>query len=77
MKPEDLDRTLARETRQTRAEARDEIDALVEEILLALREGRPVELPGMGVLVSETVPEPQTSKTTARRKRAKGAARTA
>jgi len=56
MKREDLARTLAQETRQTRAEARDEIDDLVRRILEDLRAGRPVERPGMGKLVSSGKP---------------------
>lgn len=51
MKQKDLARTLAEQTRQTPAQAQDEIDKLVHRILTALREGRPVELPGMGKLV--------------------------
>ena len=56
MKPEDLVRTLARQTQQSQADARDEIDALVQKILRDLREGRPVELPGMGKLVASKAP---------------------
>jgi nucleoid DNA-binding protein len=52
MKREDLARKLAQETRQSSAEARDQIDALVHEILKSLRAGKSVELPGMGKLVS-------------------------
>lgn len=51
MKHEDLVRTLAQETRQSPAEASDEIDDLVHEILRKLRAGEPVELPGVGKLV--------------------------
>jgi len=51
MKREDLARRLARETRQTRAEAQDQVDALVHRILRTLRAGKPVELPGLGKLV--------------------------
>jgi nucleoid DNA-binding protein len=52
MKREDLARTLARETQQTPAQARDQIDDLVHRILCSLRNGQPVELPGVGKLVS-------------------------
>lgn len=52
MKHEDLVRSVARETRQTPAEASDEIDALVHKILRSLRLGEPVELPGVGKLIS-------------------------
>jgi nucleoid DNA-binding protein len=53
MKREDLARKLARETRQSSAEARDQIDALVHKIMKSLRAGKPVQLPGVGKLVSE------------------------
>ena len=52
MKNEDLDKALARRTRKSRAKARDEIDDLVQEILRKLRAGEPVDLPGLGKLVS-------------------------
>jgi nucleoid DNA-binding protein len=51
MKRNDLVRTVARKTRQTKAQAQDEIDALVNKILRSLREGKPVKLPKMGKLV--------------------------
>ena len=51
MKREDLAQTLARETQQTPAQARDQIDDLVHQILCSLRNGQPVELPGVGKLV--------------------------
>ena len=51
MKKEDLARTLARETNQSRAAARDQIDELVHAILEKLRQGQSVELPGIGRLV--------------------------
>lgn len=50
MKREDLARKLARETRQSRAQAQDQIDDLVHHIRKSLREGRSVELPGVGRL---------------------------
>jgi nucleoid DNA-binding protein len=52
MKRDDLARSLARETHKTRAEARDQIDELVHQILTSLRAGKPVVLPGMGKLVA-------------------------
>lgn len=51
MKKKDLAQALARQTRQTPAQASDEVDKLVHQILSALREGRPVDLPGVGKLV--------------------------
>jgi nucleoid DNA-binding protein len=53
MKRVDLARKLAKETRQSSAEARDQVDALVHKILKSLRAGKPVRLPGMGKLVAE------------------------
>ena len=53
MKQRELARKLARSTRKSPAEAQDQIDALVQKILKDLREGRPVELPGMGKLFSK------------------------
>jgi nucleoid DNA-binding protein len=50
MKREELARTLARETHQSTAAARDQIDELAHRILKALQAGRPVELPGIGTL---------------------------
>jgi len=60
MKREELARTLARETHQSSAAARDQIDELGRRILKALRAGQPVELPGIGKLV--TASKPATSK---------------
>jgi len=45
MKRTDLARTVARKTKQSKAEAQDEIDILVNRILKALREGKTVKLP--------------------------------
>ena len=56
MKREDLAGRLARESRVSRAQARDQVDELVRKILKALREGQPVELPGVGRLVSKPPP---------------------
>ncbi len=50
MKREDLARKLARETQQSSAQAQDQIDELVHQIRKSLREGRVVELPGVGKL---------------------------
>jgi len=50
MKREDLARKLALETRQSKAEAQDQIDDLVHKIRKSLRAGHCVELPGVGKL---------------------------
>ena len=56
MKREELARKLSEQSHVTRAEARDQVDELVRKILKSLREGTPVELPGLGRLVSKAVP---------------------
>jgi nucleoid DNA-binding protein len=53
MKREELARTLARQKNLSRAAARDQVDELVRKILKTLRQGRPVELPGVGRLVAK------------------------
>jgi nucleoid DNA-binding protein len=52
MKREELARKLARQSRVSGAQARDQIDEMVRKILKALREGKPVKLPGVGRLIS-------------------------
>jgi nucleoid DNA-binding protein len=54
MKREELARVLSRQTNLSRAAARDQIDELVHRILKTLREGRPVELPGVGKLIAKS-----------------------
>ena len=54
MKTQDLARKLARQTRKSDAQARDDIDALVHKIQKSLREGRPVKLRGLGKLVPKS-----------------------
>jgi|HubBroStandDraft_6_1064221.scaffolds.fasta_scaffold8914030_1 nucleoid DNA-binding protein len=55
MKREDLARKLASETCQSRAQAQDQIDELVHDILKSLRAGRSVKLPGVGKLKAGVV----------------------
>jgi nucleoid DNA-binding protein len=50
MKREDLARKLAQQNKVTSSQARDQVDEMVRKILKALREGQPVELPGVGRL---------------------------
>jgi nucleoid DNA-binding protein len=50
MKREELARTFARETHQSKSAARDQLDQVVHAILTELRKGKPVELPGIGRL---------------------------
>jgi nucleoid DNA-binding protein len=57
MKREELARTLARKTRVSAAAARDEVDEQFHKILKALRSGKPVDLPGLGRLI--TTPSPR------------------
>jgi nucleoid DNA-binding protein len=47
-----LTRTLARQTRVSRATARDRLDKMVHRILTHLRAGQPVEIPGIGKLIA-------------------------
>jgi len=53
MKREELAQKLARQSNLSRAAARDQVDELVHRILKSLRDGQPVELPGVGRLVAE------------------------
>jgi len=55
MKREELAKTLARETGLSKSAARNEVDELVHDILLRLRRGQPVKLPGLGKLISKPV----------------------
>jgi len=55
MKREELAVKLAEQERLPVGVARDEVDALVHRILKSLREGKPVEFPGIGKLVSPPV----------------------
>jgi nucleoid DNA-binding protein len=54
MKREELARKLARQNKVSSAQARDQVDEMVRKILKALRQGQPVELPGVGRLVSKS-----------------------
>ncbi len=51
MKSREIARTLARQKRLPQAAAQDQIDELVHKILKRLKEGKPVELPGLGKLI--------------------------
>jgi len=53
MKRKELARKLADHNHVSKAQARDQVDEMVRKILRALREGKPVELPGVGQLVSK------------------------
>ena len=53
MKRDELARKLAKQGRMSPAQARDQVDEMVCKIMKALREGQPVELPGVGRLVSK------------------------
>ena len=56
MRQAELARELAREARLPAAVAQDSIDELVHRIVKKLRRGRPVELPGVGKLVTRARP---------------------
>jgi nucleoid DNA-binding protein len=51
VKQDELVRVLAREARVPEAATQDRIDALVHRIVIKLRRGQPVDLPGLGKLV--------------------------
>jgi nucleoid DNA-binding protein len=53
MKREELARKLADQKHVSRAAARDQVDELVHKIMQSLRKGQPVELPGIGRLLSK------------------------
>ncbi len=48
MKKKELARELARKTGVTRAEAADQVDRMVNDILQKMRDGQPATLPGLG-----------------------------
>ncbi len=48
MRKKELARELARKTGVTQAEAADQVDRLVNDILQKLRSGQPASLPGLG-----------------------------
>jgi len=48
MTKSELAKRLARQTRLSRAEAADQLDRLVHQIVSNLRRGQPVRLPGLG-----------------------------
>jgi len=52
MKHDELAQELAREAGLAQAEAKDQIEELVQRIVKKLRRGRPVALPGLGKLVA-------------------------
>jgi nucleoid DNA-binding protein len=51
MKREELAKTLAQRTGLSKSAALNEVDELVHNILVKLRQGRPVKLPGLGKLL--------------------------
>jgi nucleoid DNA-binding protein len=52
MKREEIAKKLARKTGLTDSAARDQVDALVHNILHKLRKGQAVKLPGVGKLLA-------------------------
>lgn len=48
MRKSDLTNRIARQARVTPAEAADQLDRVIHEILLNLRKGEPAALPGLG-----------------------------
>jgi nucleoid DNA-binding protein len=56
MKSEELAKKLARKTGLSHSAARNELDELVHNILWKMRNGRPVNLPGVGKLIGNKKP---------------------
>jgi nucleoid DNA-binding protein len=50
MNTRDLARALAREHKLPEAHAADHVDRVVHDLIQKLRKGRPVRLPGLGVI---------------------------
>jgi nucleoid DNA-binding protein len=48
MNKSDLAKRLSKQKRLSKAEAADELDRVVHQILLNLRKGRPAQFPGLG-----------------------------
>ena len=48
MRKRDLTQRIARQTRVTPADAADQLDRVIHEILVNLRKGEPATLPGLG-----------------------------
>ena len=48
MNKSDLVRRLAKQTNRSKAEAADQVDRVVHQIVRDLRKGRPAQLPGLG-----------------------------
>lgn len=51
MRKRDLIRRLAQEAHLTPAVAADQIDSVVTQLLLRLKQGKPAEIPGFGTLL--------------------------
>jgi len=56
MNKRELAARLARQSRVPKAEAADQLDRLVHDILRRLRQGKPVSLPGLGTFVPGSKP---------------------
>jgi nucleoid DNA-binding protein len=59
MEKKDFTKRYARRTRSTPAEAADQIDGVVNDLLRRLRAGQPAPLPGLGTLLPPAKPQPQ------------------
>jgi nucleoid DNA-binding protein len=68
MKKPQIARRLAKRSGVTRAEAADQLDRVVHEILSDLRRGQPASLPGLGVFLPGSIWEFQFDKPKGRRK---------
>ena len=54
MRQNELEKRLARKAGLSPGAARDEVDEVVRRVLMSLREGKPAELPGVGLLCPVT-----------------------
>lgn len=59
MEKKEFTKQYAQRTRSTPAEAADQIDGVVNDLLRRLRAGQPAPLPGLGTLLPSTKPHPQ------------------
>jgi len=71
MEKKDFTKRYAQRTQSTPAEAADQIDAVVNDLLRRLRAGQPAPLPGLGTLLPTTKPQSPPDETGRTRTKAK------
>jgi nucleoid DNA-binding protein len=72
MNKEELARKLAHSAQVTPAEAADQLDGVLHDILTKLRQGKPASLPGFGKLVPDAANRIRFTSTTQTSKQGKG-----